>query len=521
MIKKGADSSPLEIHAAEGCPMRNVSSEVFFVRSRLLAVMAVSFLALAACGGGGSDSPSTSTSPPTGKVALLITDAPTDAFCQILATVRRVDLLGSGSPANIFNGPITIDLLRLRNYTDLFAINTEVPIGSYSKVRLTLDDLALVECDASGNPEPASGWEHPHLPGNGKLDLNPRGPFEVVGGETLVVRFDVDMNKSLHLHQTGTGRWQFRPVIFCDIRPAHDKLVRVFGLARNVSGTQFELCPLRPVAAPSGGTSPSNTAGTECLDVFTDSNTGIFDETGTRVILDTVANGDSLTAIGRITLFDDADADTRTDDLRLDAVVVELGPVGTFKRILGNVVSAPGNNDIFVFHPFLSPVPVNGTTDTIDVRLQAGTRIFAFGSNEELTFAALQPGTIGSVDGVFTIPATSGEPLKSSLIVLEQNTTPAVALYGAVIQSPIPADNDAVPATRRFTVNTATLSNKCVKTDANTRYLLITETADTSETTQVTFADLAGGNTIDAFGADDTVETACVIADTIQKYVMP
>lgn len=501
--------------------MCNLLGAVIVRQSKLLAIAAVSFLTLAACGGGGgSADPSASTNAPlaTGKVALLITDAPTDAFCQILATVRQVDLLGGSSPTTVFNGPMTIDLLRLRNYTDFFSVNTEVPIGSYSKVRLTLDDLALVECDAAGTPEPASGWEHPHLPGNGKLDLNPRGAFQVVGGETLVIRFDMDMAKSLHLHQTGNGKWQFRPVIFCDIKPAHDKLVRVFGTARNVSGTQFELCPLRPVAAPTGNTA---TPSGECLDVFTDANTGIFNSAGTRVGPDAVVNGDLLTAIGFVTLFDDADADSRLDDLRLDAVVAELGPAGTFKRIVGRVVSAPGNNDIFVFSPLLLPTPVSATTSGIDVRLQAGTRIFSFGSNAELGSAALQPSTMGTVDGVFTIPATSGEPLKSSLIVLEPNTTPAVALYSAVIQSPIVADDDAVPATRRLTVNTATLTNKCVKTDAGTRYLLITETPDTSDTTQITFADLAAGNTVDVFGADDVIDTACVLADTIQKYMTP
>jgi hypothetical protein len=254
------------------------------------------------------------------------------------------------------------------------------------------------------------------------------------------------------------------------------------------------------------------------LDVFTDANTGIFNTAGARVGADAVINGDLLTAIGFVTLFDDADADTRMDDLRLDAAVVELGAAGTFKRVFGSVVSAPGNNDIFVFNPLVTPMPVTTTTNAIDVRLQAGTRIFAFGSNTELTSAALQPGAMGAVDGVYTVPATSGEPLKSSLIVVEPNTTPAVALTSAVIQSPIVADDDTVPATRRLSVNTATLTNKCVKTDANTRYLLITETADTSDTTQIAFTDLVAGNTVDIYGADDAMETACVLADTIQKY---
>ena len=82
----------------------------------------------------------------------------------------------------------------------------------------------------------------------------------------------------------------------------------------------------------------------------------------------------------------------------------------------------------------------------------------------------------------------------------------------------IPADDDAVPATRRFTVDTASVTGQCVKTDAATRYLQITETAATSETTDITFADLVVGDTVDVFGAIDAGETACVLADTVQKY---
>jgi hypothetical protein len=58
-----------------------------------------------------------------------------------------------------------------------------------------------------------------------------------------------------------------------------------------------------------------------------------------------------------------------------------------------------------------------------------------------------------------------------------------------------------------------------VKTDAATRYLLITESATSSETTEIAFTDLAVGNNVDVYGATDPVELSCVLADTIQKYV--
>jgi hypothetical protein len=325
----------------------------------------------------------------------------------------------------------------------------------------------------------------------------------VVGGETLVIELDLDMEKSLHLHQTGNGRWQFRPVVFVTIRPDDTRLVRVYGEARDLDGTTFELCPVEPVSSMHRG---PGTAGSECLDVFTDGSTGLFDETGSPVGLGAVANGDLLTAIGFLGLHDDDDGDSRMDDLRLDAVVVELGELGTFERLQGRVVSAPGNNDLFVF----DPTPVDDAANAIDVRLQSGTRIFAVGGVEELTSAALQPGTTGEVDGVFTDPATDGEPLKSSLIVLDQDTTPALALLDAEVKS---------KAVDRFTVDTSSLTAKCVKVDADTRYLLITETANTSETSEILFADLAVGNKVDVFGADDATEAACVLADTVQKYV--
>jgi hypothetical protein len=509
----------------------SISSNDSFLRSTLLGIAATALVTLSACGGGGGggggNSGSGNNATPTattGTVAFLLTDAPTDAFCQVRATVQSIDLLGGPTPTNVFTGPETVDILDMRNFEDVFTVNTAVPVGTYDKIRLTLSDLALVECDSAGVPEPESGWDHPHLPGNGKLDLNPRGSFQVVGGEAMIIEIDMDMQKSLHIVQAGnSGKWQFRPVVFVTITPDDTKLVRVFGEVRALDGTTFELCPLEPAsstdndAVGGGGDMSGDDNSGECLDVFTDGSTGIFDEAGSPVGPDAIANGDLLTAIGFLSLHDDNDdSDSRMNDLRLDAVVLELGPQGTFERIPGVVRSAPGNNDIFVF----DPTPLDDATNAIDVLLQSGTRIFALGSNAELTSAALQPGTTGEVDGVFTDPATSGEPLKSSLAVLDQNTTPAVALIGGTIKT-IVADDDAVPETRRVTVDFATpaVIDKCVKTDADTRYLQVTESASSSETAEITFADLAVGDEVDVYGDVDSVDSTCVVADAIQKYV--
>jgi hypothetical protein len=469
-----------------------------------LGAAATLALLLAGCGGG-SDDGTDGSGPDTGSVAVLFRDAPIDQFCEVRATVTGIDLLGTNGPTNIFTGERTVNVLAMRNMTDFFTVDASVPIGSYEKVRLTLSDLALVECNGDV-PEPEADWDHPNLPGNGKLDLNPRGPVEVIGGEMLVIELDLDMEKSLHAHQAGNGTWLFRPVIFVTIRPDDTRLVRVFGAARGVGSTGFELCPIEPVSTMDGH---MTTPGSECLDVITDADTGIFDASGERTDLGTLADDDLLTAIGFLGLHDDGDGDDRMDDLRLAAVVLEYGGIGTYLRIPGTVVSAPGNNGLFEFDP------LDG--DPIDIALQAGTRIFAIGSNVELTSAALQPGTTGETDGVFTDPPTSGEPLKSSLIVLDQDTTPGTSLLGATV-SKIDADDDAVVETRRFEVDFGATTAQCVRTDAATRYLEISETATSSETTEILFTDLAVGDDVDVYG--ETIEGgACVLAETVQKYV--
>jgi len=38
---------------------------------------------------------------------------------------------------------------------------------------------------------------------SGKIDLNPRGDFEVTAGATLSIRIDIDADKSIKLHQAG------------------------------------------------------------------------------------------------------------------------------------------------------------------------------------------------------------------------------------------------------------------------------------------------------------------------------
>ena len=115
-----------------------------------------------------------------------------------------------------------IDLLDLTNYNEPIVFG-EVPAGTYTKIRLYIDELQLVPHDRSANI-------YPKLPANGKVDLLDQGGFEVLPGRTVLIEIDVDANKSIKITETGSGRkYNFRPVVKVDIMDGGlpDKLARI------------------------------------------------------------------------------------------------------------------------------------------------------------------------------------------------------------------------------------------------------------------------------------------------------
>lgn len=102
----------------------------------------------------------------------------------------------------------TLDLLQYRDDDFLLLLNEEVPAGRYCKIRMRISEVR-----AEGGP---CEYLDIKLPG-GKIDLNPRGPFELGENELIYLRLDIDVDKSIHLHATGTDKCIFRPVVFVDI----------------------------------------------------------------------------------------------------------------------------------------------------------------------------------------------------------------------------------------------------------------------------------------------------------------
>ena len=145
------------------------------------------FATLTSCGSydplGSSDS-----APGTGTVALLVTDAPSDIFEESNITVTRAELLSENGHVTVFEGERTFNLLDLTD-ARIFAIREGVTAGSYSKIRLTLSDIELVDYMDTVNREDDAIY-HPTLPGNGKLDIRQVDYWVKVAQAAEVVRDD-------------------------------------------------------------------------------------------------------------------------------------------------------------------------------------------------------------------------------------------------------------------------------------------------------------------------------------------
>lgn len=548
---------------------------------RGIAAFSVLFL-LAGCGGGGGGSPAAtapdpnpapppSSSAKTGTVGIMFTDGPTDRFDQFLAEIREIRLLGDSGDVTIFSIPDgepaeVIDFLQLGSFNELFTVAEDVPAGDYDKIRLILDDLTIVDLDT----DPAEEYSV-KLPGNGKVDLNPRGTFFVTPGSTLLVEIDVDAKKSLKVVEAGNSeKYLFRPVVFVKIGEEGSmepgtKLTRIFGSVDSVSDTEdsFVLCQQARASDNDGDSdddSDSDRGGDDrdnnkCVTVLASGETGIFGTDGTPALFGDVAVGEPLTAIGRLRTSDetpaddgdtdgdtdagegnddgtgdddgdtdadsdgdtdgsedsaDSDSDTDSDsdssfdddDLILDAYVIELGDMGTFERLNGEItedIDADG-----AFGLAIAPGQGFGDDTVVTGLYQDGTGIFNK-AGERLAREDLLRGQVGHFEGVIALSDDEPDALRTSFIVLDPEGPVGETISGT-IQT---IDTEA----GQFILTTG-IGDTQVCVDDETTITLVTLTDDGSETAEVGLADLESGLKAEAFGTAST--DGCFEAESVR-----
>ncbi len=247
---------------------------------RLSAVLFSLVLVLFGCGGGsssgGNNGGAQGVAPPQfGGITLLVGDGPLDNVEEVWIEIREIRLLGDDGQVTITEGSLApIDLLSLRNITELIA-SDEVPAGEYSKIRLLINTLEIVETEGSDRV----GVQ---LPANGKIDLNPQGAFEISPGEDLVVQIDIDLDRSIQIVETGNSQYRFRPVVFIDVLDQAEnlRLTKIFGTLqddRYVIGdegpgeeSEYDLCEALDEEP--------------CIDVVTNGETVLLDADGVEVV---------------------------------------------------------------------------------------------------------------------------------------------------------------------------------------------------------------------------------------------
>ena len=345
---------------------------------------------LGACGGS-NGSPDAVPVPSTGTVALLLTDMPSDDLDEINLDVVEAVLIGGDGQQTLFSdaaNPIRNNLLDLENFSQPIAFE-EVPAGVYTKLRLRITNLELVEYVEDG---PDNVYT-PSLPANGKIDLlHPEG-FEVLPGQTLVVELDMDANKSIHVVQTGNSKYRMRPVVFVEFSNTGtpDKLTRIDGTITEIVDSavgSFVLC--------------SSADADTCIDVSLTTDACVFDADGIPTKPTALAVNDEVVVIGRYSRVG--------GDIVLDAIVVEQGAA---EQVAGTVNSLPDENGTFLM--------IDRQGDEVLVELQDGcTQVIG----PDGAIAGAEGLAIGQgieVEGVRIAPATIGDAatLRAALVIID------------------------------------------------------------------------------------------------------
>jgi Domain of unknown function (DUF4382) len=480
------------------------SSKAF---SRLLSLsfLAIIFVVLGSCSSGG-DSTSSVTPGGTGTVALLLTDAPSDIFEEVNITVVKAELLSDSGSVTIFDGEETFNLLDLTD-VEIFAIREGVAAGTYSKIRLTLTEIELVDYVDPDNTSDDLKF-YPKLPGNGKLDLNPRGDFDVIGGETLTIQIDMDANKSIHIVKLGKNDiYNFRPVVFITIVTDSfvERYVKLFGEidAIDSSAESFKLCNTDiPVIT---GDDEIDDSSSGCVLVTTDNTTSIFDINGKPAGFIDLVEGEPATVFGylqrdqspddEVVAGGEIDEDRELHDLVLRAALIELGPDGAFLKLKGTASSGVDVDDQFTMD--VDPGQGLSTPLSLTVQLQQGT-ILINRQGEPVASTDIGIGKLVAVRGVLD----ADETLFASLIIVD--TDSSTQLTGSVGANP--------DGSCGFSLTTAG-GDRSIATDADTKAFLVT--GGTSSPIEV--SELVADQSADVYG-NENAGTGCFDAHTIIAY---
>jgi hypothetical protein len=442
-------------------------------------------LVASACGsdGGGSGAGS---SGGTGSVGILVTDSPSDEFCGIPIRLTGVSLLSDAGHVTIFDGDEIVDLLRLRDNSRLISVGRDVPARTYSKVRLEVEAIALERCDETGAVIETIDVQQ----SSPKIDLNPRGGIVVAPGDLVLIQLDVDAEKCIHAHGTGSGKYKFRPVVFVDVFAGSipGRLVQLSGkiFELDSDAMSFQLCDTHWVSRPVGALDDERDG---CVEILVTPDTSIFLADAVPGAFADLRNEYAATVLGRFV--------RNGEQLRVKAEVVQQDP-DTLETLRGVVASAVSGDEFD-----LELDPDQGVdAESVVVVLQDGTKIFT-PDGEELDEDDIQPDERAKVTGAVEI-ADPDTLVHSTVIFLRLELEELERISGVVSSWDAP--------TRTLWIEEDDGSNRCAEVPEDAEVFLAAREGDHIGFEPVDPSELAPGTDVTAFG---TSGDPCLAARTV------
>lgn len=459
---------------------------------------------LASCSS--SDGGNSGTAATTGRVSLLITDAPTDDFDQVNLTVESISFLGEddGHETIVFDESRIVDLLALQNYSDLL-VTAVIPVGSYDKIRLHVSQVELVKFIDGGDPESIIT----KLPANGKVDLNPRGSFEVTGGGHLMIELDIDAEKSIHIVETGNGtKYNFRPVVFVNIVGVDDEIKLVLledrqVLERTESG--FQLCEdTDEVPGDDDDVVHHDEEGDDhdsCIAVVISENTVVQDDLIEVVPASDIVNGNIVTILGRLSN-DSIDAlhiVIEAADKSVSDLAVFTGVATTAFDVDHFTMDASTDDDDVSIQPL--------TITELVIALVEGSGVRVFDKNgDEVSADSIVVGTATDVFGLAIPDIATVSKVKAAFVIVSDEVK-ADKLSGTIA-----AVNEAESQLTVLATIGDTTGDVCV--DTTDAIIFILAIVDKKVVTkEILISNLHVDMLIDVYGEDDG--SSCVAADVI------
>ncbi|NIO16369.1 MAG: DUF4382 domain-containing protein [Deltaproteobacteria bacterium] len=431
----------------------------------------------------------------TGSVAILLTDRPTGDFDNIWVTIEKIELISESSKVTLFDKTekeIRVDLLDLENESSLIFLESGILAGPYSKIRLHVTEIELVNGESIIVEK---------LLANGKIDLNPRMTFFVDPGQTLVVEVDFDAHNSIHVVETGSSMYLFRPVVFVNIVDefGEGKIIRASGVVTNREDEGFTLCEIESLGTASTASPVDDLS--KCVDVRIASST-FFDDEGSPAGYEDISEGDFVTLFGKVHVGDGGTlgAQESSPPLALDAFVVGRG---TLSRADGIIRSALSAGEFPLETSLLGQADDTGIA-TVQVWDETG--IFSK-SGQFLASLSITGGTFATVYGIFD--PTNSLLLSAEAILIGDSTSPET-LSGVISGSTITSEMTFLATDTGIACVTVTEDAQVVTTIQDESGFSINQAGH--------FEDLQIGDGVTLLGAYDSGIPPCFIADAVFAF---